>query len=172
MVALCLLLAGSAEALLGLYQFVRRVGPEGFLLMGRFMRAMAPFSSPSLRRVPRATAPLASACWRQTGAACGQGGARATGPAHHRLGRAGQPDPDDPGLVASWSRGGWLGFARALALMAIASAGERWRRRQHSRGSGDFRGDGWAGHVASGPRAAGDDALPYAAGLTSGRRGE
>jgi len=42
-----LLLAGSAEALVGVYQFLWRVGPEGFVLFGRFMRAYGHFAQPN-----------------------------------------------------------------------------------------------------------------------------
>jgi putative inorganic carbon (HCO3(-)) transporter len=42
------LLAGIAQALLGLYQFLFRVGPEGFLLFGgRFLRAYGTFRQPN-----------------------------------------------------------------------------------------------------------------------------
>ena len=42
-----LLAAGSAEALVGVYQFLWRVGPEGFVLFGRFMRAYGHFAQPN-----------------------------------------------------------------------------------------------------------------------------
>ncbi len=43
-----ILLAGVAQALLGLYQFLFRVGPEGFLLFdGRFLRAYGTFRQPN-----------------------------------------------------------------------------------------------------------------------------
>ncbi len=43
-----ILLAGMAQALLGLYQFLFRVGPEGFLLFGgRFLRAYGTFRQPN-----------------------------------------------------------------------------------------------------------------------------
>ncbi len=43
-----LLLAGTAQALLGLYQFVFRAGPPGFLLFdGRFLRAYGSFRQPN-----------------------------------------------------------------------------------------------------------------------------
>lgn len=46
LLALMVLLAGSAEALVGIYQFFARVGPESFAL-GRFMRASGTFSQPN-----------------------------------------------------------------------------------------------------------------------------
>lgn len=43
-----ILLAGAAQAALGLYQFLFRVGPEGFLLLGgRFLRAHGTFRQPN-----------------------------------------------------------------------------------------------------------------------------
>jgi putative inorganic carbon (hco3(-)) transporter len=43
-----LLLAGMAQALLGLYQFLYKAGPEGFLLFeGRFLRAYGTFDQPN-----------------------------------------------------------------------------------------------------------------------------
>jgi putative inorganic carbon (HCO3(-)) transporter len=43
-----ILLAGAAQALVGVYQFFFRVGPEGFLLFdGRFMRAYGTFAQPN-----------------------------------------------------------------------------------------------------------------------------
>jgi O-antigen ligase len=43
-----MLLAGAAQATLGLYQFLFRVGPEGFLLFGgRFLRAFGTFRQPN-----------------------------------------------------------------------------------------------------------------------------
>ncbi|MCG3211431.1 MAG: hypothetical protein FOGNACKC_05077 [Anaerolineae bacterium] len=43
-----ILLAGMAQAVLGLYQFVFKVGPEGFLLFGgQFLRAYGTFAQPN-----------------------------------------------------------------------------------------------------------------------------
>jgi O-antigen ligase len=47
-VVVAILLAGTTQALLGLYQFVFKVGPEGFLLFGgRFLRAYGTFAQPN-----------------------------------------------------------------------------------------------------------------------------
>lgn len=47
-VVIALLLAGTAQAVLGLYQFIFKVGPEGFLLFGgRFLRAYGTFAQPN-----------------------------------------------------------------------------------------------------------------------------
>ena len=116
-----LLLAGSLEALLGLYQFFRGVGPEDFILMGRFMRAYGTFQQPNPfagylgLSLPLAIGILASdwkglwqgwrarewqrliRSWVALTSAALMGGA----------------------LVASWSRGGWLGFAVAVVAMTL-----------------------------------------------------
>ncbi len=42
-----LFLVGAAEAAIGVYQFLFRVGPEGFALLGRFMRAYGTFEQPN-----------------------------------------------------------------------------------------------------------------------------
>lgn len=42
-----LLLAGLSQAVLGIYQFLFRMGPEGFALFGRFMRAAGTFEQPN-----------------------------------------------------------------------------------------------------------------------------
>lgn len=44
---LCLLAAGVAEGLLGIYQFARQVGPPAFVLFGRYMRAYGTFEQPN-----------------------------------------------------------------------------------------------------------------------------
>ncbi len=45
---LLIILSGCAEALLGLYQFIFRIGPDGFLLFGgRFLRAYGTFGQPN-----------------------------------------------------------------------------------------------------------------------------
>lgn len=119
---LCLLLAGSAEALLGLYQFVFRVGPEGFLLMGRFMRAYGTFQQPN---------PYAGYLGLQLPLACGLLAVEGRGlwegwRRRHGLRllvswvALGSLALMALALAASWSRGGWLGFAVAVAAMAVA----------------------------------------------------
>ena len=114
-----LLLAAVAQSVLGLYQFIYRIGPEWFTIQDRFMRASGVFRQPN----PYAgylglSLPIALALslwslgrWRQW----------------HR-----QP-PDAAlaaalviastliaaGLVASWSRGGWLGAAVGVSVVVV-----------------------------------------------------
>jgi len=46
-VVLSILVAAGLQAILGAYQFLLRVGPEPFVLMGRFMRAYGTFRQPN-----------------------------------------------------------------------------------------------------------------------------
>ena len=144
-----LLLGGVAQALLGIYQFVFRIGPPWFLILGRFMRASGSFDQPN----PYAgylglTLPVAASLslW-----ALGRWGVREARPhpqtpSPHPEGTRGkglhssrtQRDfgegigfPLDllfyagatallgAALLASWSRGGWLG---ALAGVGVVIA--------------------------------------------------
>ena len=45
--AAALLLGGALQSLLGIYQFLYRVGPAGFMLFGRYMRAYGSFMQPN-----------------------------------------------------------------------------------------------------------------------------
>jgi putative inorganic carbon (HCO3(-)) transporter len=124
------LLAGTAQAILGLYQFLFRAGPAGFLLFGgQFLRAYGTFRQPN----PYAgylglVLPLAYslALWRL------EGQPPASAPhASHR--------PRYPLLItvssllsfglmlaalfASQSRGAWIGFAAALVAVSLVRGG-------------------------------------------------
>lgn len=110
-----LLAAASAQALLGLVQFVTQTGPEPFILLGRFMRAYGTFRQPN----PYAgylglAAPLAIslAIWAWTSQ-------RRPGLALRSalLASAGLISL---GLLLSWSRGAWLSFALAVAVVVLA----------------------------------------------------
>jgi putative inorganic carbon (HCO3(-)) transporter len=124
----CLLVAGSAEALLGIYQFLRGVGPEGFILFGRFMRAYGTFGQPN----PYAgylglSLPLAFGLlltnWRELWEGIRRRRWQQTlllAVAATSLALMGIA------LVMSWSRGGWLGASAAVAFMLLIS--NRWGR--------------------------------------------
>ena len=122
----CILLAGTASALHGWYQFFTRSGPEGFLLYGRFMRAYGTFEQPNpyagyLGLIAPLALSLALAGWpfspfKGEGAKGGglvkllfYGGALVTMVA---------------AVAMSRSRGAWLGFA--LAAAAVIAARSRW----------------------------------------------
>jgi len=123
-----LLTAGSAEALFGIYQFLGRVGPEGFVLFGRFMRSYGHFAQPNpFAGYLGLTLPLAYALsldaiqtWRR-GPGKVQAGARLV---------FGQLLPYGVSVAAfilmsaailmSWSRGGWVGVAAGLLIVTVA----------------------------------------------------
>lgn len=129
-----ILLAGMVQALLGLYQFLFRVGPEGFLLFGgRFLRAYGTFRQPNPYAgylglvLPIA---LSLALW---------------GVANLRLPTDRRPSRTDrftvpyyllptayflisfglmlAALYASQSRGAWIGFAAAVVAVSLARGG-------------------------------------------------
>jgi O-antigen ligase len=133
------LLAGIAQALLGLYQFLFRVGPEGFLLFGgRFLRAYGTFQQPN----PYAgylglILPIAFSLilW-------GLGARQTYYHPQNTKGRA-QSAVNPPrqhtllitlvsavamglmlaALFASQSRGAWIGLAAALAAVSLVRGG-------------------------------------------------
>jgi putative inorganic carbon (HCO3(-)) transporter len=122
-----LLAAGSAEALVGVYQFMLQVGPEGFVLFGRFMRAHGHFAQPNpFAGYLGLTLPLAYALafeglqvWRDK-----------LWPAQARLPEvltrmtpylayAGSFAILSVAMMMSWSRGAWVGLAAALVVITV-----------------------------------------------------
>ena len=107
---------GAAVALHGIYQFVFRVGPEGFVLFDRFMRAYGTFEQPNpyggylgltlplaVGVVVAGVFPVAGRvrwAWILLAAVLGALMLIA--------------------LVMSWSRGAWLGFGASVAAIAVA----------------------------------------------------
>ncbi|NLD74785.1 MAG: hypothetical protein GX649_18965, partial [Chloroflexi bacterium] len=123
-----LLLAGLAEGLLGAYQFLRQVGPPGFILMGRYMRAHGTFQQPNpyggylgllvplaygivLAEGRTAWAAIRSGrparAWLWGLAVISGGGMLA-------------------GLVMSWSRGALLGLAAGAGLVFLSLGRKAW----------------------------------------------
>lgn len=116
---IALLVGGAGQALLGLWQFVNRIGPDFFLLFGRFMRAYGSFAQPN----PYAGylglgLPVAVSLFLARQKAQGRG-------------KKAQPVGGDwvlygafaglmgAGLLASWSRGGWLGAAAGIGVVLM-----------------------------------------------------
>jgi len=117
---LALLAGGAAQGLLGLYQFLFRVGPDAFVLLGRFMRAAGSFHQPN----PYAgylglTLPVAISLalwgWQRVGM-YGRLTVRRTVWALLYSGLAGLIGG---GLLASWSRGGWLGAVAGVGVVVL-----------------------------------------------------
>ncbi len=107
---------GALVALHGIYQFLFQVGPEGFVLFGRFMRAYGTFEQPNpyagylglllplaLGLVVASLLPMGERVkgwWLMWAAGCGMLMLAA--------------------MIMSWSRGAWLGFGAAVAVLALA----------------------------------------------------
>ncbi len=109
---IAILIAGSLEALLGVYQFLLGVGPESFILFGRFSRAYGTFGQPNpfggyLGLILPLTVGITFAGWRRLETLLFRGlaaiGLTVMGAA----------------MVMSWSRGAWLGSLAALGFVAM-----------------------------------------------------
>ncbi|HOU23232.1 MAG TPA: O-antigen ligase family protein [Anaerolineae bacterium] len=115
-----MLAAASAEAALGIYQFLFRVGPEGFVLFGRFMRSYGHFAQPnpfagylglcfplayalSLDSLPRLARVLRGHASQLPAALLPLAAAAVTGAA----------------MLTSWSRGAWVGLAASVATVTL-----------------------------------------------------
>jgi putative inorganic carbon (HCO3(-)) transporter len=123
-----LISAGSVEALVGAYQFVRGIGPEGFVLFGRFMRAYGHFAQPNpFAGYLGLTIPLAYALTLEalTGHPIAlhalRGDLRRILP---EIVRVAAPVAALSIMVVavlmSWSRGAWVGLAAALLVVTVA----------------------------------------------------
>jgi putative inorganic carbon (HCO3(-)) transporter len=117
-----ILLAGTAAAFQGWYQFFTRSGPEGFVLFERFMRAYGAFEQPN----PYAgylglTAPLALslmlAGWKVGRLEGWGGGGRGLAEFVFYGASLGVMVA---AMAMSWSRGAWIGFAVAAAAVGVA----------------------------------------------------
>jgi len=131
-----LLFAGSAEALVGIYQFLWRVGPEGFVLFGRFMRAYGHFAQPNPFAgylglgLPLAFALTLDSVARRNSIPSAAREVNQAGVALPRLQRVEQSllrvmPVAAVGIMAlamlmSWSRGAWVGLVAALAVVTAA----------------------------------------------------
>ena len=124
LISLFLVLAASAEALVGLAQFFLRLGPPGFIILGRFLRAYGTFAQPnpyagflgltfplaiSLTLDSLSSLPSALQRGRDTNTA-------------DLIGLLFYPLAAvliGLGLLASWSRGGWLGMLAGTTVVVV-----------------------------------------------------
>ncbi len=126
-VVLSLVAAASIEALFGAYQFLRRVGPEGFVLFGRFMRSYGHFAQPNpFAGYLGLVVPLAYALGLRpldnwVGAAV-----RARGRLREMLFRILGMSVSwasfaimSAAIIMSWSRGAWIGVGAALLVVTV-----------------------------------------------------
>ncbi len=111
-----LLLTGAAAAAHGAYQFLFRVGPEGFVLFGSFMRAHGTFGQPNpFAGYLGLTLPLAGGI-----VVAGLAGGRLRIPWRWVLAGSICGALMLCAAIMSWSRGAWLGITAALISLAIA----------------------------------------------------
>ncbi len=128
-----LLIGGVGQAALGLYQFVNQIGPDWFIVLGRFMRASGTFGQPNpyagyLGLCLPVAVSLAIWAWGQSWLGEAAHGAE-TGSWHRLLLRlcpalfySAVSMIVLAGIVASWSRGAWLGMAAGLiTVVALRS---------------------------------------------------
>ncbi|MCC6169742.1 MAG: O-antigen ligase family protein [Caldilineaceae bacterium] len=115
-----LLAAAVGQALLGLYQFIFQIGPDWFVVLGRFMRASGSFRQPNpFAGYLGLTLPVAAALslWGiQTLAT------RSRTPSVVAWAAVYVPATViiAAGLLASWSRGAWLGALVAATVVLLA----------------------------------------------------
>lgn len=120
-----LLLGGIGQGLLGLYQFVYRIGPDWFIILGRFMRASGSFHQPNpyagyLGLCLPVAASLALWYWHRLWQARNQypiSNTQYLGFVLWALFYTGATSVIAAGLLASWSRGGWLGMVAGAAIV-------------------------------------------------------
>jgi len=125
-VAGTLLIAASGQALLGIYQFRGGSGaPHLWILEFRYFRAFGTFGQPNpFGAFMGLTLPLAlgmsyglaAAAWRKRNARFAAWAALTLAAAAFIGG----------GLIVSWSRGAWLGFASAILMLLLCAPRKRW----------------------------------------------
>jgi putative inorganic carbon (HCO3(-)) transporter len=118
--AAALLVGACAQAALGLYQFVLRIGPDDFVILGRFMRASGVFAQPNPfggflgLALPVA---LSLAIWAWSTFL--QPGVRRWGDLVWGVFFTAATVLIGAGLLASWSRGAWLGAAAGVLVVLV-----------------------------------------------------
>ncbi len=118
--AAALVAAGAAQALFGLYQFIFAIGPEWFILFERFMRASGVFRQPNpyagfLGLCLPLSVSLALWGWGGATREDSRDGKRFPWAAYYSVTSA----IIAAGLLASWSRGGWLGAVAGLVIVFV-----------------------------------------------------
>lgn len=121
--AAALILGACVQAILGLYQFIFQVGPEHFVIFGRFMRASGAFDQPNpfggfLGLALPVTFSLAIWSWGEAMRCKEQRWRQAAEALLYTVAVA----LIALGVLASWSRGAWLGaFAGTLVVAVLRS---------------------------------------------------
>lgn len=120
-----LVIGGIGQAVLGLYQFIFRIGPDWFIILGRFMRASGSFHQPNpyagyLGLCLPVAASLALWHWQRLWQARIKklkSKIQNVTLSVWTLFYTGATGVIAAGLLASWSRGGWLGAATGAAIV-------------------------------------------------------
>ncbi|OGO06273.1 MAG: hypothetical protein A2Y73_02995 [Chloroflexi bacterium RBG_13_56_8] len=123
-----LLVAGILQGAVGIYQFLRGVGPEAFLLMGRYLRAYGTFQQPNpFGGFMGLTLPLAYGIvlttWREARVARRRG---AWGPAVLWCLAILASGVTSASLIMSGSRGALLGLVGGAVLVSLALGRRAW----------------------------------------------
>ena len=124
-----LLLAGITQASLGIYQFLRQVGPPGFILFGRFMRAHGTFLQPNPYGgylgllLPLGYVLALGMAWPVSRPSISRSGVRDRLLWMLAIVASGVMSI---GLLMSWSRGALLGLLTGAVLVAWAWGGRGW----------------------------------------------
>ncbi|HAJ34795.1 MAG TPA: hypothetical protein DCL15_03745 [Chloroflexi bacterium] len=118
--AAALVMGAAMQAALGLYQFINRVGPEYFVVMGRFMRASGVFAQPNpyggfLGLALPVTLSLAVWAWSTVL----QHGAQHWRETLWGVFYSAATLLIGAGLLASWSRGAWLGAVAGVLVVLV-----------------------------------------------------
>lgn len=118
--AAALIVGACIQAAIGLYQFVFRVGPEHFVVLGRFMRASGVFAQPNpyggfLGLALPIVLSLALWAWGVRT----RRDRRDPGTVAWGLFYLGATLLIGAGLLASWSRGAWLGAAVGVLVVLV-----------------------------------------------------
>jgi O-antigen ligase len=131
-------LAGASQATIGIYQFLFRAGPEGFLLFGRFIRAYGTFEQPNpfagylALIIPLALGVVSSVVSRQSSVVSRQSTVNSKTvhcslfTVHYSLFTVAALTLAAmfAAIAMSWSRGAWIGVA-AGALVTIVVQSRR-----------------------------------------------
>ncbi|MBK8051307.1 MAG: O-antigen ligase family protein [Anaerolineales bacterium] len=119
-VAAALVAGALGQALLGLYQFIFQIGPEFFIVLGRFMRAYGTFAQPNpfggfLGLTLPVALSLALWAWQTLVRQRGMRWAALGWALFFTLATAAV----GAGLLASWSRGAWLGAGVSVMVVLV-----------------------------------------------------
>jgi len=119
-VAAALVLGAVLQAGLGLTQFIYGIGPDFFIILGRFMRAYGVFGQPNpFGGYLGLTLPVALSLAIWAGQAMVQRGARRWAAVVWALFYMASTLVIVAGLLASWSRGAWLGAAAGVLVVLV-----------------------------------------------------